>query len=180
MKRNSPAAVLLILSACARERPRTDAMDGNEVSRVTTEIARAVASPARRAGCGRPAARQPRGVTFVNTRQALSCRDLGFALRRIERRDSTGGAIVAVPAGDTAEVCRFLRTERVAAPVLLMADPDGRLSGVRTLVSAVLDQNAEVARTYTAQTGVDLISRISARVITKPSSSPKPLTNGES
>lgn len=81
-------------------------------------------------------AETPRHAVLVNTRQALSCRDLGYLLRRLAPRTETAAAPwIMVPAADTAAVCPFLREERVRLPVAAVTrDGAEGLREARTIV----------------------------------------------
>lgn len=114
-------------------------------------------------GCGSSmASSPPRTAVLVNTRQALSCRGLGLALRRMRGEVRQGETALVVPASDTAMVCAFLRQERARTPVVVVADAGGRFSHAQILVAARLTPDASLDRTYHGRTGLELLSRMAA------------------
>lgn len=60
----------------------------------------------------------------VTARQCLACLEVGYLARATTRSATARGSRFAVvaPHGDSARVCRKLKQERVAAPVLLVPD----------------------------------------------------------
>jgi hypothetical protein len=81
-------------------------------------------------------AKAPRLALLVNARQALSCRDLGYLLRRVPRslEGSGAGAWVMIPAADTASVCPFLKQEKARLTVAAITQNGDSLRELRTVV----------------------------------------------
>ena len=65
---------------------------------------------------------EPAVVLAVTADQCLSCRSVGRLARALlERKALIGHVALVTPARDTADVCSFLQTERVAMPVAGLA-----------------------------------------------------------
>lgn len=96
-------------------------------------------------------------AVLVTIPQALSCRDLGFTLRRLP--DKLERTWVIVPEADTAALCDFLRTERVRLPVMGVPDWSKSLSAAR-LVVAVMRQDDEPDRHLYAARGADILRQV--------------------
>jgi hypothetical protein len=144
-----------VLSGCARTAAATYGPEEQrrEARASTDQLSAAVRERAFVAACGASLpAETPRHVVLVNARQALSCRDLGYLLRRLAPATEADAAPwIMVPAGDTAAVCPFLRQERVRLPVAAVVGGDSLREG-RTIVMARLEPTA-VDTAYFAPTG---------------------------
>jgi hypothetical protein len=145
-----------VLPACART---AAARYGPEEQRreARTSADRMSAAVQERAfvgACGGTLAPEPpRAAVLVNARQALSCRDLGYLLRRLVPAQSPVAAPwVMVPAADTAAVCAFLRQEKVRLPVAAVTRGGEVLREARMIVMARMDAGREDTAYY-APTG---------------------------
>lgn len=106
---------------------------------------------------------------LVTVPQAMSCRDLGFTLRRLPgERERTWGM---VPEADTAALCAFLRTERVRLPVMAIQDSSKTLSATR-LVVAVMRHGERTDRHLYALRGADILRQMGQEAGTPPSAVP--------
>lgn len=56
---------------------------------------------------------------IVTARQCYTCDAVGYAIRRITQQ-SSGNLLILTPAADASDVCRYLREERIRAPVALL------------------------------------------------------------
>jgi hypothetical protein len=156
------ALLWLVLAGCAAPAPQSPPDDPRaEAQMAAGRVSRALHGRTFTPGCGSAAVvSAPGTAVLVNTRQALSCRGLGYALRRMQPLDHAGTATLVVPASDTSMVCPFLRQERVRTPVAVVDDPGQRLAGVRTMVAARMGSGMTLERTFSAATGLDLLSSI--------------------
>lgn len=128
---------------------------GQEARTATEHLSAALRDGSVVAACGGTLpAGTPRLALLVNARQALSCRDLGYLLRRVPsgREGDGAGTWVMVPAADTASVCRFLKQEKVRLPVAALTQDGGSLRDLRTVVLTRL-RAAHADTSYHGPTG---------------------------
>jgi hypothetical protein len=148
-------AAATVLWGCARPARATFGPEEQrrEARSSADHFATAVRERAFVPACGAPPATgTPRHAVLVNARQALSCRDLGYLLRRLVPAPGSAPAPwIMVPAADTAAICPFLRQERVRLPVVAITAGDD-LREVRTIVLARLGPGGPDT-TYFAPTG---------------------------
>lgn len=113
-------------------------------------------SGALRTACGSSPGASPKMLAHVNARQSLSCRDLGFMLRRLPRERTW----IVIPAADTAAVCAFLARERIPAPAFSHAGASGYVRESPTLTVAGLADSATVSAVYHGAQGAALLKQI--------------------
>lgn len=148
---------VVVLQGCARSAEATYGPEEQrrEARTSTEQLSAAVRERAFVPACGGTLAPEPpRVAVLVNARQALSCRDLGYLLRRVLPVGGSPAAApwIMVPAADTTAVCGFLRQERVRLPVVAITGDGEALREARTITMARL--GAERADTaYFAPTG---------------------------
>lgn len=148
-------AAAAVLPGCARTAAATYGPEEQrqEARASADQMSAAVRERAFVPACGGSLATEtPRHAVLVNTRQALSCRDLGYLLRRLVSGAPAAAPWIMVPAADTAAVCPFLREERVRLPVAAVTDGADGLGDARMIVMARLGR-AGVDTTYFAPTG---------------------------
>lgn len=176
MRRLCLLSSLLVLAACERAEPRPPSL---RQQRVEAEQSAATAEAAVRGNGAAPACgTTPRVETsatavLLNARQCLSCRDLGYMLRRLTPLLAANPTppLIVVPSTDTISICPFLRQERVRLPVLSVPDADGSLAEARTLVLYTRRGQGVDSVRY-ALNGTDLLKQLAA----KPRFQPPPPT----
>lgn len=152
-------ALLLAASACAPSGAAPAANERDQARAVGHQVSTALAARAYRPACGTVPQESPLPdlALLVTAPQALSCRDLGFTLRRLP--NEARRTWVVVPQADTAVLCSFLRTERVHLPIMGVPDPANTLSTAR-LVIAVLPQAEKPDRYLHAARGAEILRRL--------------------
>lgn len=100
----------------------------------------------------------PRFALLVNARQALSCRDLGYLLRRVHPAAGSDGTVpwLLVPVADTSAVCPYLRQEKVRLPVVAVTAHGDALRGIRTVMMGRFTDGTPDT-TYFAPTGREVL-----------------------
>ncbi|HWP03088.1 MAG TPA: hypothetical protein VNL96_06505 [Gemmatimonadaceae bacterium] len=123
-------------------------------------VAAAIAGLPRAPQCGRVGV--PELVVVLNTQLCLSCRAVGRFARQIENETPVaGGVLFVVPAGDAADVCEFLRRERVALPVVALPDSAIELPSDGTeLVAFTVDGLGRPGRVWHGSEPMGLLRRI--------------------
>lgn len=116
-------SLLLALAGCAGAEPPgvASATELRAAVPILTHAALAGAT----SGCtGSARLSRPFDALVVTGRQCLSCMDVGYATRRISRIANARDISFAViaPIGDSASVCRTLRSEKYAGTVVLVRD----------------------------------------------------------
>ncbi len=164
MRRLGAFAVAVALAACGDSEPlpmtfSQQRMEARQNAELAAEaLRRGAYSGACRAGA---AAASPRVAVLINAHQCLSCRDLGYMLRRVPPTLAAGGkTALIVPASDTAVVCAFLRQERIAIPTLTLPEHDAELANARTIVVATMDEAMETDSVYFGLTGTEILRRM--------------------
>lgn len=159
------ACLAACIAACGREAAPA-ALTPAEQYREASLTAAAVAgklTASSIAACGTAAAPATvGGAVMINARQCLSCRDLGYMLRRL-REHAPSGTVVVVPAGDTTAICPYLRQERVHLPVLAVADRNRALAETPTLTFYTAKPDQTVDSVYFGANGTELLKRLEAR-----------------
>ncbi|HEU4455245.1 MAG TPA: hypothetical protein VFR81_19430 [Longimicrobium sp.] len=119
MSRIAGSAALLLLAGCSGADVAAAAVSEERAAATAEWMADGLRSGALRPACGpgggSPGETSPELLAYVNARQSMSCRDLGFLLRRL----SSERTWIVVPASDTATVCGFLARERIRIPALV-------------------------------------------------------------
>lgn len=145
-------AALAIACGCHRERATRDreaqaAPDRESISALH-------ASPAE--------ARHVAIRVLITARQCLSCRDIGFGLRRLARVARTSGRQLQleVPRGDESAVAEFLRREHLADDVQLVGRAS--LAGVGDNFIVLFPEDGRVD-SLTAPDGASLVRLLEAR-----------------
>jgi len=125
-----------------------------------TRVAMAIAGSARAPECGRAVV--PELVVALNAQLCLSCRAVGRFARQLESEPPLAGRVLfVVPAPDAADVCEFLRRERVAVPVLALPDSDIALpSGGSELVIFTVNERGNVGRVWHGSEPMGLLKTI--------------------
>jgi hypothetical protein len=134
--------------------------DRDQARVISDQVSTRIAARAFRPVCGTAtavSAASPDLALLVNVPQALSCRDLGFTLRRLPGHVER--TWVVIPEADTAALCAFLRTERVHLPVVGVPDSAKALSAAR-LVIAVMPQAGRPDRHVYAARGADILRQL--------------------
>jgi hypothetical protein len=143
------------LAACgqpATQTALTRSEQQSEARLTATRVAEKLAG-APVSACGSGSAPPMVGVAvMINARQCLSCRDLGYMLRRLKTHVA-GSPVVVVPAADTPAICPYLRQERVRLPVLALPDEDRTLADTRTLMLYTAKGDGTVDSVYFGITG---------------------------
>lgn len=159
-------ALLVGLSGCEPGVPMPpSSTDQREEARQNVRmVADALQRGSYRSACGRtPNAPFPRAVILINAHQCLSCRDLGYMMRRIS--ESLGEAehrtMIVLPARDTAAVCAFLRQERIPIQAVTVWDRDNVLQSARSIAVFTTNETLEVNSMYAGPTGTDILRQIS-------------------
>jgi hypothetical protein len=121
----SSLLVLVVLACATRESGEARRIpfgtQRTEIDRSATELARSFA-----AGDGYPAChvdsvslRTPALLLAVSADQCLGCKSVGRIARALARGEfGNQRAVLVTPIADTADVCSFLRVERVQLPVI--------------------------------------------------------------
>lgn len=167
MRRFAVPVLVVVQAACGPAEPPPLSL-GQQRMEATASAELAAAGLRRGAGvaaCGTEARIQaPATLVNLNAQQCLSCRDLGYMLRRLPAAGSTAfsAPVLVVPESDTAAVCPFLRQERIRLPVLSIPDRDRRIADARTLVMYSVRSDWSVDSVSFATTGADMLKRISA------------------
>lgn len=163
MKR-ARTALCCVLTACGRGHAAPPA-DAAADARISAEwMAEAVRPGSATPACGTTAyAGRPALAVLVSANQALSCRDLGYLLRRLHPAADGKPAWIVVPARDTAAVCRFLREERVRLPVFTAPDTTrARRGETRVLAAARLDAAGRPSSIHHGAQGADVLASLDA------------------
>jgi len=162
-------AHLLLCAALVGCRPGADRTQVDDLSR-RAEVNRAgerIATHLRSGrafACGtRSPGDSPDAVFPVTAGQCLSCLEVGGMLRQVARqaRKAHSTTWVGVPPGDTAEVCSFLKREKVALPVVLLpsrAYPDPEITS--DLLYLRLDSAGALAGVEAAHSGTELLKHV--------------------
>lgn len=157
---------LVVAAACGSSSPGAGGAASADAgpAEQAASIARAVAAGRVVSACGAtPPSRVPFDVVAVTSNQCLSCLDVGGLLREAQRDigRSGGNLWVLSSRADTADVCRFVRAEKIRLPVLFVADtsfPRGDRPGHLLLMS--FDSAGVLTRTKTAATGMQLLAQM--------------------
>lgn len=164
--------MLLSTGACEPSGSPSAASEGDKARAAGQQVSVTLAARAFRPACGTappaPGA-QPDLAMLVTVPHAMSCRDLGFTLRRLpaERKRSW----VVVPEADTIALCAFLRTERVRLPVMAIQDSSATLSATR-LVVAVMRETGGTDRHLYAPRGAHVLRQMGQEAGTASSAVP--------
>ncbi len=149
--------------ACAPSDPGPTARERDQARAAGQWVSAAIAERAHQPVCGTESPAPgalPDLAMLVTVPQALSCRDLGFALRRLPGKAER--TWVVVPLADTADLCPFLRTERVRLPVMGVPDPSRRLSATRLVVAVRRERGTPDRHLYGAR-GADLLRQLAPK-----------------
>lgn len=161
MKRRSPwqaaAAIMVLLpSGCAR-RATPSAPEPTRIYQALREAARGTPAIA----CAAASAVPTRHLLLVNAHLCLSCRDVGYLVRHLAADSSprlNGAVQLVVPATDTAEVCAFLRSERIPLPSRVLSRRASRAVGESRLIGyARLDPNGRIVDSMVSADGLSLL-----------------------
>lgn len=162
-----PQAVALAfaLAGCADESaagPPSLALQRQEAVATAAGFSEALRSGAVVGACGGVApVRAPSVAVLINARQCLSCRDLGYMLRRLPSHLHPGDdAVLVTPASDTAAVCPFLRQERIKFPVIATTADTSGFSAAVVLTVAYLRPDTTVDSVHFALKGSDLLKQV--------------------
>lgn len=175
MRRYAFVALAASVAACAPQEPApiSYSQQRTEAHESALQVSEALRDTHFHPACGSPAPPAvPTSAVAINAQQSLSCRDLGYMLRRItDHLPAEGkGIVLVLPASDTAAVCAFLRQERVRLPVVAISDSDGRLERVRPIVAFTRQTTGAIASVHFAPTGTELLRVMDAATgSTKPS-----------
>lgn len=125
-----------------------------------SRVAEAIAGPPRAPECGGAVA--PELVVVLNAQLCLSCRAVGRFARQLETEPPMAGRVLfVVPAPDAADVCEFLRRERVALPVVAVPDSIIVLpSDGGELVVFTVDELGRPGRVWHGSEPMGLLKRI--------------------
>lgn len=153
------------LAACADEAgagPPNLAVQREEAMESAAGFTGALRSGAVVGACGAAApARAPTVAVLVNARQCLSCRDLGYMLRRLPAHLHPGAdAVLVTPASDTAAVCPFVRQERIKLPVVATTRDSFGFRNTAILTVAYLRPDTTVDSIHFALKGSDLLKQV--------------------
>jgi len=124
--------ILLALAACTGAEASAPSAASESAAAVAEWMTQGLGSGALKPACGSMSGGRADLLAYVNARQSLSCRDLGYMLRRLPRERTW----IVIPASDTAEVCGFLARERIRTPAFFLerAGAEVRESPVVTVV----------------------------------------------
>jgi hypothetical protein len=144
------------------QRPPSLAVQQIEARASASTMVQAFRSGEIAGACGSPA---PSGalsaLVLVNARQCLSCRDLGYMLRRLPGQLRQGVApLLVTPAADTVAVCPFVRQERIRIPVVAVTRNTPELENAAILMLATLGRDTTVESVHFALRGSDLLERL--------------------
>jgi hypothetical protein len=132
--------------------------------RIASALINTPAPPA----CGRSdPLRLPTTLLPVSAEHCLSCLDVGHLFRESDRdiRRGGGNRHIVVAARDSAEVCGFIRREKVKLPVLVVADSNFSTSSARgPLLFVAIDAYGRVTQVDTAGSGMQLLQKVRGQV----------------
>lgn len=153
-----PLAVA-VLTACGSSASEEPPITASAQARTSARwMVDAVASGKAAYACGGAEPARPAAMlVLVNTRQALSCRDAGYMLRRLQKQ--SGQVWIVVPAPDTAVVCQFLSDERVRLPVVAAA-ADANAAATPVLALAQLRPGAPGYTLHHGRRGADILASL--------------------
>jgi hypothetical protein len=158
-------ALLCLVAACGRS-PGSDPAASSVAppAEQAAAIARAVSAGRAAPACG--ASALPLAgfdAIAVTSKQCLSCLEVGGLLREAQRDVRRNGGMLWVLSSqaDTADVCAFVRKEKVRLPVVFVADtsfPRGEQPGDLLLMS--FDSAGALKRMQRAATGMQLLAHM--------------------
>ncbi|HEX6042543.1 hypothetical protein [Longimicrobium sp.] len=152
-------AIVVGIGACEPSGLPPDDQPG-QARQIGIQLSTALASRSYRPACGTTpstAEDAPDLAMLVTVPQAMSCRDLGFTLRRLP--NDGGRTWVLIPEADTTALCSFLRTERVRLTVMSLPDPATTLSTARPVI-AVMPGDGKPDRHFHAVRGADILRQL--------------------
>lgn len=159
-------AVVAALSACGSGEGivRGPYRSADSALALAARIAAADQGHASQALCGHARGTGlPTEIVAVTARACLSCRGIGSLIRAASRPAMSARVLVAVPVADSAEVCDFLKHERINNPVIGVSQGVFPGEAVGTVVVvASLDSAGSVRDAVFGKDVVDLLPRIEA------------------
>lgn len=131
---------------------------------LAARVVNATQSDAARGTCGHASGgRPPTEIVLVTGRACLSCRGIGHLIRASSRPAAEVRVLVAIPIADSAEVCDFLKRERITNTVVgvsQQAFPGDAVGSV--VVVASLDPVGRLREAAFGTDAVDLLPRVEA------------------
>lgn len=163
---SSAVAAVALLAACGSGEAtvRGPYRSADSANALATRIVTADRAGASQPLCGHArGAESPTEIVAVTARACLSCRGIGSLIRAASRPAMSARVLVAVPVADSAEVCDFLKHERINNPVIGVSHGvfPGETVGT-VVVVAVLDSAGSVRGAVFGKDVVDLLPRIEA------------------
>lgn len=162
MRTAFPLLVLLAVGACGRETPVPEPVTPAMLLSAAPRLAHALVHGASPTCEGPKHAPVPAHVLVVTAKQCLTCREVGFAARRLERHArQTARTLVVAPRADSLIVCRAMRKERVHADVFLL--PDTLITWSRQpadLLYFTVDSAGAASGVHTARNGLALLDTL--------------------